>query len=102
MRHIDTIERPETTTTLYAFEYHVIRNAVELQNIFEGYAGEVIVDGRSVRAEDFRPFILFRLDNDMRYELDISIADEAVKNGLDLPFEVRRPKYDGPDYLKGL
>lgn len=98
MKHIDTIERPESTTRIYAFDYHVIANQQELKNIFDGYTGGVIVDGRSVRPEDFQPYVLFRLDNGMRYHLDMSIVEDITK----LPFDVKQPNYFSTDYFQGL
>jgi hypothetical protein len=97
MKHIGTIERPESTTRSYAFDYHVVRDQVELENIFAGYDGMVIVDGRGINPEDFQPYVLFRLDNGMKYHLDMRVA-----KGFELPFDVTRPVYLGADYFKGL
>lgn len=97
MKHIDTIDRPDTTTRIYAFDYHVIANQQELRNIFDGYEGSVVIDGRSVHPEDFQAYVLFRLDNGMRYHLDMSIVED-----FGLPFDVKRPVYFGKDYFQGL
>ena len=102
MEHVGTIERFDTTTYSYKFDYHVIRDEVELANIFAGYTGPVVIDGRSSKPEDFRPFVLFRLDNGMKYYLDSTVADKATESGMELPIQVRRPKYEGTDYFQGL
>lgn len=97
MKLVDIIERPESTTRSYSFDYHVVRDQTELDNIFAGYDGTVIVDGRGVHPEDFQPYVLFRLDNGMRFHLDLRNAKDSK-----LPFDATRPVHLGKDYFRGL